>query len=38
MDGLVRLNDERLIVTKHGKPAVAIITVKELEALAMEEE
>ena len=29
----VRLNDERLIVTKNGKPAVAIISIGELERL-----
>ena len=29
----VRLNDERLIVTKNGKPAVAIISIGELARL-----
>lgn len=28
-----RLNDERLIITKNGKPAVAIISVGELNRL-----
>jgi len=29
----VRLNDERLIVTKSGNPAVVIISIRELDRL-----